>query len=94
MYMYVCIYICIYYISGHKLSTTHSVHIENNVASRLSQQWICGNSCTWAHDKQCCYRTSCAQVHELPHHRTTVVTGRAHCFHDCIYIYIYIYIYK
>ena len=22
-----------------------------------------------------------------------VITGRAHCFHDCIYIYIYIYIY-
>ena len=25
---------------------------ENNVPSRLSQQWLCGNSCTWAHDVQ------------------------------------------
>ena len=36
---------------------------ENNVPSRLSPQWLCGNSCTWAHDDN---RTSCAQVHELP----------------------------
>ena len=56
--------------------------------SRLSPQWLCGNSCTWAHDN----RTSCAQVHELP---------QSHCgdnregtlFHDNIYIYIYINMY-
>ena len=29
-----------YYICNH----------ENNVPSRLSPQWLCGNSCTWAHD--------------------------------------------
>ena len=23
---------------------------ENNVPSRLSSQWLCGNSFTWAHD--------------------------------------------
>ena len=23
---------------------------ENNVPSQLSPQWLCGNSCTWAHD--------------------------------------------
>ena len=23
---------------------------ENNVPSRLSPQWLCGNSCTWGHD--------------------------------------------
>ena len=23
---------------------------KNNVPSRLSPQWLCGNSCTWAHD--------------------------------------------
>ena len=23
-----------------------------NVPSRLSPQWLCGNSCTWAHDVQ------------------------------------------
>ena len=40
-----------------------------------------------------CNRTSCAHVHELPQSQIIVViTGRAHCFHDCIYIYIYIYI--
>ena len=51
IYMYIYIYIFIY-ICSH----------ENNVTSRLSPQWLCGNSCTWAHD----VRTSCAQVHELP----------------------------
>ena len=25
-------------------------NLENNDPSRLSPQWICGNSCTWAHD--------------------------------------------
>ena len=34
------------------------------------------------------------QSHELPkcmsyHKAAVVITGRAHCFHDCIYIYIY-----
>ena len=33
---------------------------ENNVPSRLSSQWLCGNSCIWAHD------VTHAQVHELP----------------------------
>ena len=23
---------------------------ENNMPSRLSLQWLCGNSCNWAHD--------------------------------------------
>ena len=41
---------------------------------------FCGNSCTWAHD-----------VHHVPkcmscHKAIVVITGRAHCFHDCIYI--------
>ena len=35
MYIYIYIYICYH---------------ENNVPSRLSPQWVCGNSCTWAHD--------------------------------------------
>ena len=42
-----------------------------------------------------------ANVHHVPkcmscHKATVVITGRAHCFQDCIYIYIYkyyIYIY-
>ena len=42
----------------------------------------------------CTYTT----VHHVPkcmscHKAIVVITGRAHCFHDCIYIYIYIYIY-
>ena len=24
--------------------------MKNNVSSRLSPQWLCSNSCTWAHD--------------------------------------------
>ena len=33
-------YVYIYAIMNH----------ENNVPSRLSPQWLCGNSCTWARD--------------------------------------------
>ena len=33
--MYVCVYIC---------------NHENNVPSRLSPQWLCGNSWTWEYD--------------------------------------------
>ena len=29
---------------------TYICNHENNVPSRLSPQWLCGNSCTWAHD--------------------------------------------
>ena len=59
--------------------------------SRLSSQWLCGNSCTWAHD----IRLSCTNVHHVPkcmncHKTIVVITGRAHI---CIYVYIYIYIY-
>ena len=50
-------------VSGHKWPMTHRVlkshrskmsviHIcyhESNVSSRLSPQWLCGNSCTWVH---------------------------------------------
>ena len=51
---------------------------KNNVPSRLSQQWLCGNSCTWY------LMYNIATVHHVPkclsYHRD-----------DCIYIYIYIY---
>ena len=72
MYIYMCLYIYIYIytcinIGNHK----------NNVPSWLSPQWLCGNSCTWAHDVPKCM--SC-------HKAIVVVTGRAPCFHDCIYI--------
>ena len=29
---------------------THIFYHENNVPSRLLPQWLCGNSCTWAHE--------------------------------------------
>ena len=64
IYVYIYIYIC---------------NHENNVLSRLSPQWFCGNSCTWAtvnHVPKC---ISC-------HKAIVVITGRTHCFHDCIYI--------
>ena len=35
-------------------------------------------------------RTSCAQMHNC-NKAIVVITGRAHCFHDCIYIYIFIF---
>ena len=88
--------------------------------SRLSPQWLCGNSCTWAHDvrfhiagtnepksaQQASNITllallvehslvhwyqQCGTVHHVPkcmscHNAIVVITGRAHCFHDYIYI--------
>ena len=41
MYIYIYIHTYIYiYICNN----------QNNVPSRLSPQWLYGNSCTWAHD--------------------------------------------
>ena len=48
-----------------------------NVPSWLSSQWLCGSSYTWTHDVP--KSVSC-------HKAIVVITGRAHCFHDCIYI--------
>ena len=31
-----------------KMSITYMCYHENNVPSRLSPKWLCGNSCTWA----------------------------------------------
>ena len=54
---------------------------------QLSTQWLCGNSCTRTYDT--C--TLCTAVHHVPkciscHKAIVVITGRAHCFHECIYI--------
>ena len=48
----------------------------------LSPQWLCGNSCTWAHDP-----TSCAQVHDL---------RQSHCGDNrqCTFSWLHIYIYR
>ena len=60
---------------------------EKNVPSRLSPQWLCGNSFTWAHDVWFINH----QVHELPQSHCDD-TRRAHFFHDCINMYMCIYI--
>ena len=73
LHIYIDIYV--YYI--------HICYHENNVLSPLSPQWLCGNSCTWAHD-----------VHHVPkcmssHKAIVVITGRAHCFRGNIqHVYI------
>ena len=50
---------------------------ESYVPSRLSPQWLCGNSCTWAHDVRYIYIYIYIYTH----------------IYVNIYIYIYIYIY-
>ena len=47
MITYIYIYI---YIYKYKYIYIYICNHENNVPSRLSPQWLCGNSCTWAHD--------------------------------------------
>ena len=49
-----------------------SCYHENNVPSRLSPRWLYGNSCT----------------HMSCHKAIVVITERAHCFHDKIYIIV------
>ena len=57
IYVYVCIYtyICIYIYTHtyiHIYILYIYVHIQNNVPFRSSSEWLCDNSCTWAHDVQ------------------------------------------
>ena len=47
MYLYIYIYLYLYLYIDIYLSIYLCNH-ENNVLSRLL--WLCGNSCTWAHD--------------------------------------------
>ena len=56
-------------------------HRENNVLSRLSPKWLC----LWQlmHLDTCLHHvTKCMSCHKA----IVVITGRAHCFNDCIYI--------
>ena len=55
---------------------------ENDVPSPLTPQWLCGNSSTWAHYIQLHHVSKCMSCHKA----IVVITGRANCFHDCIYI--------
>ena len=68
LYIYIYIYVCLCVCMGNH---------KNNVTSRLSLQWLFGNSCTWGHDV---YHVHCV------HHYIYI-----HIY--CIYIYIYIYTY-
>ena len=76
LYLYVFIYV-------------YKCYNENNVPSRLSPQWLCGNSCTSAHDVRCfhdnIYITLILLLWDLS----------ALCFVDHLWplIYMYIYIY-
>ena len=45
--MYICIiYMCIYHIYIYMCIYIYIYNHENNVPSRLSPQWLCGNTCT------------------------------------------------
>ena len=59
--------------------------------TRLSTQWLCGKIA--GHSLVNWYQ-QCVTVSHVPkfmscHKDIVVVTGRAHCFHDCVYV-IYI----
>ena len=49
IYIYLFMYINVLYI----LYIYIHIYNRNNVLSQLSpQSWLCGNSCTWAHDER------------------------------------------
>ena len=96
------VYEYIYYLSGHKWSTTHKVLKSH----RKKTDVICVQSCppcyrhngvgkmAWAHDEQCCNRTSGAQVHDLPQSHCGNREGKLFwLFWLHIYMYVCIYIY-
>ena len=69
IYIYIYVkYIYIYmlniyiYILNSKMRITYICNHENNVSSRLSLQWLCGNSCTWTHDVRL-YICICVYMH-------------------------------
>ena len=89
------VYVSIYYISGRKWSTTHTLLKSHRSKTGIiyMQSW---KQCDLpvitsmaslqlmhlAHDEQSCNGTSCAEG--LICHIVIVVAGRAHCFQDCI----------
>ena len=49
IYIFIYVYKCIIYI----IYIYIHIYNRNNVLSQLSpQSWLCGNSCTWAHDER------------------------------------------
>ena len=57
----------------------------------LSPQWLCSDSCTWAHDLHKIMCPSCLCVYYV--HLAYVRFEHSVCHGSDIYIYIYIYIY-
>ena len=82
IYIYICMYIYTYiHIYTHIYAYIYiHIYLYIYIYIRLSPQWLCGNSCTWAND-----------VHHVPkcmscHKAIVMITGRAHCFQDNLYI--------
>ena len=52
MYVYLYLYIINlkYYMFDIYIFIYYKYYHKNNVPYRLSSQWLCGNSCTWAYD--------------------------------------------
>ena len=82
-----------------KMGVIYICNYENNMSSRLLMAWFvaCGLWLVAAHSfglwalfwslvTVVCNCTSCAQKHELPQSNCGD-DGRAHCFHDYIYLY-------
>ena len=92
IYIYANIYTYTYihiYINGHTWSTTHRVLKSHSrkMSEIYMQSW-----------KQCGLSVITKVTHHVPkcmscHKVIVVITRRAHCFYDCIYIHINIYIY-
>ena len=68
------VYVCLYYISGHKWFTTHRVLKSHRSKTGLiyTQSWnhrngfVATHARNWAHEEQYCKRASCAQLmHDL-----------------------------
>ena len=88
IYIYIYIYICYH---------------EYHVPSRLSPQWLCDNSCTWAHEPYIIFmityilRSSCfCEIGALCVSWITYDHLYIYVYiyiYVCIYIYIYVYIY-
>ena len=53
LYIYIYVYLFMYINVLYILYIYIHIYNRNNVLSQLSpQSWLCGNSCTWAHDER------------------------------------------
>ena len=73
----------------------HILYADKHFPSRLSPQWLCGNSCTWVHNvrfepvwclnehsEPCIMKPKCMSYHKA----IVVIYRRAHCFYNYIHI--------